>query len=106
MGWDWLKKGAQRTVEHAPGVVNIAARAGVPYAGAIDSAIRAAQERGGPGRDRAQYAYELVLAGSEDVLAAVEREIGRPVPPAAAVQYVRDLIEAHHRLLKAAGAIE
>lgn len=102
----WLKTLGKKTVEYAPGVVDVAARAGVPYAGAIDAAIRAAQARGGPGRERAQHALELVLAGSEDVIAAVEREIGRPVSPAAAVQYVRDLIEAHHRLLKAAGAIE
>lgn len=103
---NWLKKLVGTTKEYAPGIATVAARAGVPYAGAIDSAIRAAQARGGPGRERAQHALELVLAGSEDVIAAVEREIGRPVPPAAAVQYVRDLIEAHHRLLKATGSIE
>lgn len=106
MAFDWLKKGAKKTIEYAPGVADVAARAGVPYAGAIDAAIRAAQARGGPGRERAQHALELVLAGSEDVIAAVEKEIGRPVPPAAAVQYVRDLIEAHHRLLMASGALE
>lgn len=104
--FSWLKTAGKKVVEYGPGIASVSARAGVPYAGAIDTAIRAAQARGGPGRDRAQYAYELVLAGSEDVLAAVEREIGRPVPPAAALQYVRDLIEAHHRLMKAAGAIE
>lgn len=106
MRFGWLKSLGKKTAEYGPGVVDVAARAGVPYAGAIDAAIRAAQARGGPGRERGDFALELVLAGGEDVVAAVEKQIGRPVPPAAAVQYVRDLIEAHHRLLKASGAIE
>lgn len=102
----WLKTFSRKTVEYAPGFVDVAARAGVPYAGTIDAAIRAAQARGGPGRERADFSLELVLEGGEGVVAAVERQLGRAVPPAAAVQYVRDLIEAHHRLLKACGAIE
>ena len=39
IGWNWLKKAGLKTAEYGPGVVNVAARAGVPYAGAIDAAV-------------------------------------------------------------------
>lgn len=89
-----------------------AAKLELPYADIVDSVIQQAKARGGSGQEKADFVLQELMGDGAGDIAAIEKELGREIPEAAAFAYltgrldiVKMQIELRYKLLKAAGVV-
>lgn len=106
MAFGWLKKAGKTLLQVAPVAAAIADLSGIPYAGRIGTIIQRAQDRGGTGAERGEFAFTLAMEEIPDILTDLEKRLGKKVPATVAAEYVRAQIQAHYDLLKALDALK
>lgn len=101
----FFKKLGRGIAKYAPVAAGVADVIGVPYAGPVARAIRAAQARGGTGPEKARRVLDQVIADAPESLRLLEEQLGVEIPEQAVAEYMEAQVEAHYRLLKAAGKL-